>query len=139
MFSRILVPTDLTERTPNALNVAAGIGTGAEAHVTLLHVIETIPGADFKELSHFYRELEERARRQLDAFVAGARNLRGRIDVGIVYGKRVEEVLRFATDNDIDLIVLASHPVNPSQPYEGMGTMSYKLSILARCAVLLVK
>lgn len=139
MFRRILVPTDLTDRTVKALDVAAGIAKSDQSHVTVLHVIETIAGAEFDELSSFYRRLEERARKQLDEIVARVQALQGRLDVAIVYGRRTEEVLRFARSHDIDLIVLASHPVDPSQPYGGAGTMSYKLGILAPCAVLLVK
>ena len=139
MFRRILVPTDLTDRTVKALDVAGGIAKSDEAHVTVIHVIETIAGAEFDEFASFYRRLEERARKQLDEVVARAHGLRGRVDVAIVYGNRAGEVLRFAHSNDIDLIVLASHPVDPSQPFGGMGTMSYKLGILAPCAVLLVK
>ena len=61
------------------------------------------------------------------------------MDVAIVYGRRADEVLQFARSNDIDLIVLASHPLDPSQPHGSIGTMSYKLGILAPCAVLLVE
>ncbi|HYN06766.1 MAG TPA: universal stress protein [Vicinamibacterales bacterium] len=139
MFRRILVPTDLTDRTVKALDVAGRIAESDEAHVTVLHVIETIAGAEFEEFSSFYQNLEELARKQLDEIVARAPSARGRVDVAIVYGRRAEEVLRFARSHDIDLIVLASHPVDPSRPYGGMGTMSYKLGILAPSAVLLVK
>jgi nucleotide-binding universal stress UspA family protein len=139
MFRRILVPTDLTDRTVKALDVAASIAKSDQGRVTVLHVIETIAGANFDELSSFYRKLEERAQKQLGAIVADAHALQGRVDVAIVYGKRADEVLQFARSNDIDLIVLTSHPLDPSQPHGGIGTMSYKLGILAPCAVLLVK
>jgi universal stress protein A len=138
MFKRILVPTDLTERTVRALQVASSLGI-AHPQVTLLHVIETIAGAEFEELSSFYATLETRARERLDDLVGRTPGRPGEVDVAIVYGRRAEEVLRFARENAIDLIVLASHPVDPSEPYSGVGTMSYKLGILAPCAVLLVK
>ncbi len=139
MFRHILVPTDLTDRTVKALDVAIDIAAGDDAHVTLLHVIETIAGAEFEEFSSFYQKLEKRARERLSDIVARSRRTRGPVDVAIVYGRRAEEVLRFASSEAIDLIVLSSHPVDPSQPYQGLGTMSYKLGILAPCAVLLVK
>lgn len=138
MFQQILVPTDLTERTVKALEVACGL-VAAQGHVTLLHVIETISGAEFEELSGFYGTLEKRARSRLNDIVARAQGAEGRVEVAIVYGRRAEEVLRFVRSNGTDLIVLASHAVEPSPPYSGMGTMSYKLGILAPCAVLLVK
>ena len=69
MFRRILVPTDLTDRTVKALDVAASIAKSDQGRVTVLHVIETIAGANFDELSPFYRKLEERAQKQLGAMV----------------------------------------------------------------------
>ena len=139
MFRRILVPTDLTDRTVKALDIASGMGMPDDRRVTLLHVIETVAGIDFEELSSFYGALEKRAWARLNEMAAGASVTRGAVDVEIVYGRRAEETLRFVRANQIDLIVLASHPIDPSQPYSGLGTMSYKLAILAPCAVLLVK
>jgi nucleotide-binding universal stress UspA family protein len=138
MFRHLLVPTDLTDRTVKALDVAIAISAG-QAQVTLLHVIETIAGAEFEEFSSFYHKLEKQAREKLNDIVARSRTSRGPVDVAIVYGARTEEVLRFTRSEGIDLIVLASHPVDPSEPHHGLGTMSYKLGILAPCAVLLVK
>lgn len=138
MFRNVLVPTDLTDRTTRALDVARGIaGTGTR--LTLLHVIETISGAEFEELASFYNRLEKRARERLDELAGTAAAGGPRIDIAIVYGHRVEEVLRFARDNGTDLIVLASHPLDAAGPAAGVGTMSHKLGILAPCAVLLVK
>lgn len=139
MFRHILVPTDLTDRTVKALDAAIDVAAGEEARVTLLHVIETIAGAEFEEFSSFYHKLEKRARERLNDIMARSSKTRGSIDVAIVYGSRAEEVLRFARSEAIDLIVLSSHPVDPSQPHRGLGTMSYKLGILAPCAVLLIK
>ena len=139
MYRRILVPTDLTDRTMKALEVASNIAAPGDARITLLHVIETIAGSDFEELSSFYRKLEQHASDRLKEIIVRTPGLRVALDTEIVYGKRAEEVLRFVRANDVDLVVLASHPVDPSQPYGGLGTMSYKLGILAPCAVLLVK
>jgi nucleotide-binding universal stress UspA family protein len=139
MFRRLLVPADLTDRAEKALSVAGRIAAADTAHVTVLHVIETIAGAEFDEFSAFYGQLEERARKRLDEIVSRAPGGPGRVEMAITYGNRVEEVLRFVRSHEIDLIVLASHPLDPSQPSSGLGTMSYKLGILAPCAVLLVK
>jgi nucleotide-binding universal stress UspA family protein len=139
MYRRILVPTDLTDRTIAALEVAANVAAPADARITLLHVIETIAGGEDRQLTAFYRKLERQAAGRLEAIVSRASGTRREIRTEIVYGKRVDEVLRFVHANDVDLVVLASHPMDASKPYEGLGTMSYKLGILAPCAVLLVK
>ena len=57
----------------------------------------------------------------------------------MVYGRRAEDIVNFAAANGVDLIVLASHRVNPSRVNRDWGTISYKVGILAQCPVLLVK
>ena len=47
--------------------------------------------------------------------------------------------MKFAVADSVDLIVLASHRVNPSMVNRDWGTISYKGGILAQCPVLLVK
>jgi nucleotide-binding universal stress UspA family protein len=59
MFRRILIPTDLTDRTIRAIDVARGVQATNDSQLMLLHVIETISGADFKELSAFYGTARE--------------------------------------------------------------------------------
>jgi nucleotide-binding universal stress UspA family protein len=57
----------------------------------------------------------------------------------VVYGRRAEGIVDFAAAHDVDLIVLASHRVDPSMANRDWGTISYKVGILAQCPVLLVK
>ena len=142
MFRRILIPTDLTDRTLKALEAAGGVLAPDGSQVTLLHVIETIPGIEFGELASFYGGLEKKARARLRDIIDRAPAQRPELTVEIVHGRRAEEIVRFATSHQIDLIVLASHAIDPSQPSQssrGWGTMSYKVGILAPCPVLLVK
>ena len=42
-------------------------------------------------------------------------------------------------ENDVDLIILGSQKIDPARPGQGWGTTSYKVGILCRCPVLLVK
>jgi universal stress protein A len=56
-----------------------------------------------------------------------------------VFGRRPDQIVSFASANGVDLIVLASHRVNPSMENRDWGSISYKVSILAQCPVLLVK
>jgi nucleotide-binding universal stress UspA family protein len=136
-FRHILVPTDLTERTEKALQLASQLAEAQTRRITLLHVIETIDALEFEELKAFYTGLERNARRRLSAM---ARRVQGPEAAGaVVYGRRAEEVVKFATANGVDLIVLASHRVNLSAVDRDWGTISYKVGLLAQCPVLLVK
>jgi nucleotide-binding universal stress UspA family protein len=137
LFRHILVPTDLTERTEKALQLAARLAAPHTSRLTLIHVIETIDGTEFDELKSFYHRLERTARSAMTRLTqrAAAQDLQ----VAVVYGRRAEEIVKFAAANDVDLIMLASHRVKPSGVDRDWGTISYKVGILAQCPVLLVK
>jgi universal stress protein A len=138
-FKRILVPTDLTNRTAKALDVAIALAGADGSRVTLLHVVETVRGLEFDELRPFYRQLERRGREKMAALARRAGDSGGRIIQTVVYGARAEEIVKFATAHKVDLIVLASHRVKPYMVGRDWGTISYKVGILAQCPVLLVK
>ena len=61
MFKHILVPTDLTEKSVEALAVAVKMALHDESRITLLHVIETIEDSESDEFDDFYRKLAKRA------------------------------------------------------------------------------
>lgn len=139
MFHHILVPTDLSGRTTQAADMARDLGQMAGARITLFHVIETLAGADYDEFGAFYRELEGRASGHLLALASRFEGSRLDIARTVVYGKPAEEIVRFAVDSRVDLIVVASHRIDLSRPGHGWGTLSYKVGVLAPCPVLLVK
>ena len=138
-FRHILVPTDLTERTEKALQFATELASRDRAHVTLIHVIETIPGLTFDEAKGFYQRLERKARKPMDALTRRAGEGGMTATPAVVYGRRAEEIVLYAAAHAVDLIVLASHCVKPSRIGRDWGTISYKVGILAQCPVLLVK
>ena len=138
-FRHILVPTDLTERTDKALALAGRLVSRDTTRVTIVHVIETIEGLPFEELRPFYERMERNARTTMNGLVKRAPKEVATAAHALAYGRRAEEIVRFAAANDVDLIVLASHRVNPSRVNRDWGTISYKVGILAQCPVLLVK
>ncbi|MDY0041936.1 MAG: universal stress protein [Desulforhabdus sp.] len=139
MFKHILVPTDLTERTNEALDVAVKLAMQSASRLTLLHIIETIEDAEFEEFEDFYAKLNRRAQKIMQQLANRYAEEALSIAREISYGKRVVEIVRFAQANDIDLIVLNSHKVEAEETVQGWGTISYKVGILARCPVMLVK
>lgn len=138
-FHHLLVPTDLTERTEKALQVADTLAVSDKSRITLVHVIETIDGLPFDELKSFYERLEQKARTAMTRLARRVPNGRAQVESAVVYGRRAEEIVKYASAHDVDLVVLASHRVNPSMKNHDWGTISYKVGILALCPVLLVK
>jgi universal stress protein A len=137
-FRHVLVPTDLTDRTIKAFDLADRLAGRERSRITLLHVIQVIPGIAIHELEPFYKKLERRARTKM-ADLARRASRDTDVRVEIAYGVRAESIISIAKKRHVDLIVLASHRVNPVMVGRDWGTLSYKVGILAPCPVLLVK
>jgi nucleotide-binding universal stress UspA family protein len=139
MFKRILVPVDFTEKSLKAVDMAHDLAVQSGAEVILLHVIERIEHLDSDELKPFYDRLAKSARKGLlefsERFVADSVKV---VDA-IMYGKRTQEIVRFAIENNADLIIMASHRIDPDRPGHDWSSISYAVAILAPCAVLLAK
>ena len=139
MFERILVPVDLTEKSLKAVETAYQFAAQTGAEVVLLHVIQTIEHVAFEELKPFYDRLERSARKGLQEFSERFVANKLRIDQAIVYGQRTKEIIDFAIRSRTDLIVMASHRIDPDRPGHDWSSTSYAVAILSPCPVLLVK
>ncbi|MFO0808363.1 MAG: universal stress protein [Gemmataceae bacterium] len=138
MFQKILVPLDLTEKHQPALRIAAELAQQSKGEITLLHVIEVIPGLSHDEERDFYGRLERSARDHLNRYAATLANRNVPCRNEVRYGNRAGEIARFASEEGADLIVLTAPRIEPDKP-ASWGSMSYKLGIVAHCPVLLVK
>lgn len=139
MFRRILVPVDFSPRSLRAAQAAARVAASTGGKATLLHVIERIDEDDSSALAGFYRKLEKAARERMKGFFLPFAKRRLPVKAEILYGKPVNEILRFAESDRADLIVMSSHKLPLRRGGGNWGTISYKVGILSRCPVLLVK
>jgi universal stress protein A len=138
MFKNILVPLDLTRKNHAALEIAKDLATQNNGKLTLLHVIEQVDFLSEAELKDFYQRLEQNARNIMEEFAYKLRQSGVSVETVILYGKRAKEIILYSIDQHIDLIVLSSHRVDSANP-EDWGTISYKVAILSKCPILLVK
>ncbi len=148
MFDHILVPTDGTEITQHALDIAVTMHSELKSEtprrtITLLHVIETIADDEAEEFERFYTTLRKRAEKKMNALIEPYQETQSTgnftIEPTILLGSRVQEILAFAKDTKVDLIILNSHKIDVSNPTQGWGTISHKVGILSQCPVMLVK
>ena len=139
MFRKILVPVDLTDAHQNTVRIGAQLAESEGGSLTLLHVVEVIYGLGLAEDRDFYGRLERRARAHLEKLRGAAGQSKAPFRLEVLFGKPAAEVVRFATEHSIDLIVLTSHRIDLENLGEGWGTLSYKIGILSQCPVLLVK
>jgi nucleotide-binding universal stress UspA family protein len=139
VFHKVLVPVDLSDTHQRAIEIAATLVGEGDGQVILLHVVEVIPGLWFEEEREFYDRLEAAARDYLTRLGRQLEELRVPRREEIIFGNRAEEIVRYATEMAVDLIVLSSHRIDLRNPGAGWGTLSYKIGILSQCPVLLVK
>jgi nucleotide-binding universal stress UspA family protein len=105
-FRRILVTTDFSDGTPDALAYAFSVAQENESNVTLLHVLHDVS----MDLSGKYREsLISGVQKQLDEMVPReARNwceINTRVETGVPY--RI--ILRTLEEEKVDLLVMNIH------------------------------
>lgn len=139
MFNNILVPTDLTEKSQKAFDIAVSIASNYKSSITLLHVIEMIEGVEDDEFSDFYDKLRNRSQKMIEKLANKYAGKNLIINSEVILGKRVPEIIRFADDKEIDLIILSSHRIEDFGSGDGWATISYKVGILASCPVMMVK
>lgn len=139
MFSRILVPLDLSPRSDRIVRTAVELAAVAGGRVTLLHVVQQIEGVARDELAAFYGRLEDAAGRKLAALAGRFARKGAAVRCEVLVGGPAAEIVRYATRRRADLVVIGSHRVQPRRPGHGLGTTSHKVAIVCPCPVLLVR
>lgn len=140
MFNNILVPTDLSDKSVKALEIATGMAKGKNRVITLLHVVETIEDDEGdEEFQVFYDKLADRAKKKMEGMAKKFDSSDYNVTCEIIYGKRVSEIVKYASENGIDLIILSSHKLENMDSPDGWATISYRVGILSPCPVMMVK
>jgi universal stress protein A len=138
-FRHILIPLDFTEKNLAALNIAFDLAVVNHAKVKLLHVVEQIRGDVDAELAQFYERLRTRAESELESLTQRFDEAGIAVDRKIRIGHRLHEIVADSTEREADLIVMSSHKPDLTKPLQTWATLSYQVSVLCPCPVLLVK
>jgi nucleotide-binding universal stress UspA family protein len=142
MIKKILLPTDFSEGSKNALPYAMELAKQYNASLYLIHVIYDLSQASGLHVPHvnldqLYLEIEAAAKKELERF--GLEELRG-LDVHreIIRGVPYEEIIKFAEKNQIDLIVIGTHGRKGLEKLF-FGSTAEQVVRRAPCAVLTVR
>jgi len=142
---KVLVPVDFSDSSRKAFYIALKIARTFDAEVYALHVVEPIAafdsGEDMDRHAEEVARVEDGVRRRVnDLFEEGGLQEvdRRKVFIEVRAGKPYMEVLRFAYQNNVDLIVMGSHG------YEGvkhmlLGSETERVVRRAHCLVLTVK
>ncbi|WP_458189201.1 universal stress protein [Haladaptatus sp. NG-WS-4] len=110
MYDTILVPTDGSEGSERAVELAIDLATTYDATLHPLHVIDVNMLAIEDEFETILSSLEDSAQEMVDDVVeratnAGVSTTEGFFDLGVPY----KVILDYADEHDIDLIVMGTH------------------------------
>lgn len=141
-FHHILVPLDSTAKNSSAADIAFELAAQNKAIVSLLHVVQAIEAGSEspdEETSEFYNHIRQRAESELERMSQRFLAADLQCEVKVRIGDRLQEIIDFSKHHRVDLIVMSSHRIDPNHLAETWGTLSYKVSVLCECDILLVK
>jgi nucleotide-binding universal stress UspA family protein len=112
-IKKILVPVDFTATSDHALDYAVDLAVALGAAVSVLHVYQppvySFPDAVLVAPPQLAAEISDKAQRMLDSLVNLHRQRCPAISGVLVNGAAWEEIGRFATEHEADLIVMGTH------------------------------
>lgn len=135
MYKNILVPVSFDDdrNATAALNVAKKL-VDSDGQISLLHVMEQIPGYAINYFPEGYRdEAKEAIVATLQDMAEGIANARGIV----VEGHSGRTILDWSEENGIDCIIIASH--RPGMQDYLLGSTAAQVVRHARCAVHVVR
>lgn len=138
-YQHVLVPIDFIRPAMESVQTATHLAKQSGAKVTLLHVIEVIDEpADDDETRDFYQRVENQVREQF-AIDTNTLSALDQVHHEVIVGRRAREIVRYSSANGVDLIVMSSDRIEPTEPQAAIRLISHQVSMFAQCPVMLVK
>lgn len=139
-LKNILFPTDFSESAENASQYAISLAKKYGSRIYVIHVVEPFTyTTDFGlDYSAQYREMEATAKKMLDEVVASIRKAGLDVEGVVVSGKPFLEITRFAKEEHVDLIVMATHGRTGIE-HMLLGSVAERVVRKSPCPVLTIK
>ena len=111
---KVLVPTDFSESARHALTYGISFAREYEAELTLLHVVENLTVGYASDLfpvpmAEVFQEISGYAKTELAKLGEEVRKKDVAVAEQVVQGKPSAEIIRFARETEVDMIVLGTH------------------------------
>ncbi len=142
-IEKILFPTDFMEGCKEAVSYAVDLARKYNASLHIIHVIHDVTQATGLYVPHvavneLFKSMEEEANKQIKRdYLEETRGLEN-ITYKVLRGIPYEEIIKYAKQEGIDLIVMASH-ARKGLDRLFFGSTAEKVVKNAECAVLTVK
>ncbi|HVO10646.1 MAG TPA: universal stress protein [Vicinamibacteria bacterium] len=113
-LKKVLVPTDFSESARHAFTYGVSFAREYEAELVLLHVVENLTVGYASDLfpvpmAEVFQEISGYAKAELARLGEEARGRGVGVQELVVQGKPSVEIIRFAAEHQVDMIVLGTH------------------------------
>jgi nucleotide-binding universal stress UspA family protein len=143
-FKRILCAIDFSDSSISALAYALHLAEEADAHLTLLHVIEMPPelrensmAPDF-DIDRIHAAAQAGALRQLRDLIPDQARTYATVETAVVEGGAYRRILQRSTEEQADLIVMGVHGRSAVDMLV-FGSTTHHVIRAATCPVLIVR
>jgi nucleotide-binding universal stress UspA family protein len=143
-LKRILAATDFSECSDRALGYACGFAEAFSAELHLVYVIEppaavySEPGFGYLGIEGFEESMRKDADERLNALPAPPWKGQQAVVRKILFGTPFVEIVRYARENELDLIVMGTHG-RGAIAHLLMGSTAERVVRKAPCPVLTVR
>jgi nucleotide-binding universal stress UspA family protein len=143
-FRRILCPVDFSESSLDALAYSITMAEEADAHLTLMYVVEFHPALieapmmPALDLSRVREAAAAEARRRLHELIPESARAYCTVETAIVEGRAYREIHRYATEHQFDLIVMGVHG-RGAFDLMVFGSTTHHVIRASACPVLIVR
>ena len=142
-ISKLLAPTDFSDTSVETVTRASELANHFGAELIVAHVIPPIPTLPSDphynfEVPAYQDALRENAERQLNETIARQVSKDVEARALISHGDPAREIVRIAKDEDVDMIVIATHGLTGWQ-HIVFGSVAEKVVRIAECPVLTVR
>ena len=143
-WKKILWPTDFSEPAYEGLKIATELATQFSSEIFLVHVIAPMPtmqGAAAPTGFHLptvLEELQESAQKSLEDIRQAKIPAEIQARSFVVHGKPANEIVRLASQEKADIIVIPTHGESGWQRFV-FGSVAEKVVRLADCPVLTIR
>ncbi len=141
-WKKICCPIDFSDASRAAMEVGADLARRNGGELVLLHAYP-IPGYTFPDGSvvaspRMMQELAEGAEKHLQEWRRDAEALGARVSTVKAVGEPASEIVTFARESGVDLLVLGTHG-RTGLEHALMGSVAERVVRKARCPVLTVR
>jgi nucleotide-binding universal stress UspA family protein len=143
-MKNLLVPCDFTQTAINAFRFALSVAAQSQGNIHLVHSIELPVVVDpllapMGELEESYRiEMKAKVDKAMTGLVSRYNKENIPVSKAVLYGLPTQNILTYARENDIDMIIMGSHGASGLRDMM-LGSNAEKVVRRASIPVLVVK